>query len=633
MNHNFVKLAAAVPTVAIGRPEANAREILRQAREAESRGARLVSTPELSLTGYTIGDLVQYDELLDAADLALRQLLEESKALNIIIVLGMPVTLQGMLFNAGIAVHRGRVLAVVPKRYIPNYSEFYERRWFASAADTALREVELAGQAGIPFGPDIVIRTPEFAFGIEICEDLWAPTPPSTRLALLGAEVIVNLSASDEVLNKNTYLRQMAAHQTQALMAAYLYSSAGNGESSTDVVFIGKAEIFECGDLLAETRRFDDEPQIITADIDLDRIHAMRMRNSTFHASAAELVATPRVVTCQYTPTEARIERRFEQSPYFSPDIPRDEQCAEMFNIQVSGLTRRMRNAHIGALVLGISGGLDSTLALLVSARAADRLGIPRDRIHAVTMPGYGTSDHTHSNAWQIMRALGVTSAEIPIAQACDLHFSQIGHDPKVHDTTYENTQARQRTFILMNLANKVGGIVVGTGDLSELALGWATYSGDHMSMYGVNAGVPKTLVRAIVEHVAGNTAGLFPDIADAQGFARCLQDIVDTPISPELIPMDGGQKTEDFVGPYPLHDFYIYYTLKYGYKRDKIIMMAERAFSGEYSPETIAKWYDTFWRRFKHQQFKRSCLPDGPKVVSIGISPRGELRLPSDLD
>lgn len=630
MNNNFVKLAAAVPLVWIGHPQDNARDIVRQARQAEARGAQLISFPELSLTGYTIGDLVQYDTLLINSLNGLRLILDQTDEMNIILVIGMPVLQQGVLFNAGVVIHRGQVLAVVPKRYIPNYSEFYERRWFASEAETNLRQINLFGSE-VPFGPDIIIRTTQFSFGVEICEDLWAPTPPSTRLALMGAEVIVNLSASDEVLNKNEYLQHMVCHQTQTLMAAYLYASAGNGESSTDVVFIGKAEIFECGDILAQTERFVDEPQLITADIDLDRIRALRMRNSTFRTCQGELNAAPRIIECDNLVPEITVSRHFAQNPYLSADRPADDQCADMFEIQTAGLVRRMQNANIEHLVLGISGGLDSTLALLVAAHACDRLRLPRRNIHAVTMPGYGTSDHTHSNAWQIMNLLGVTALEIPIAEACDLHFRQIGHDPALRDTTYENTQARQRTFILMNLANQVGGIVVGTGDLSELALGWATYAGDHMSMYGVNAGVPKTLVRAIVTHIAGSLDRHFTNISPE--LSPRLRDIVDTPISPELIPMDGGQKTEDFVGPYPLHDFFIYYTLSYGYSRSKILFMAEQAFEGLYSADVIAHWYDTFWRRFKHQQFKRSCMPDGPKVISIGISPRGELRLPSDLN
>lgn len=624
MNYNFARIAAGVPSIVMGNPAENAKRILAQAKEAEKRCAQLISFPELSITGYTIGDLMQYRELLDGAYNALDWLLDESESLDIIMVVGMPVEAQGMLFNCGVAIHKGEILAVVPKRYIPNYGEFGERRWFANSREIRKTEIELACRRNVTFGEGIVIKTKEFSFGIEICEDLWAPLPPSSELALLGAEVIVNLSASDELLNKNDYLIQMVCHQTTASLSAYVYCSAGNGESSTDLVFCGKAGIAECGEIVSKSKRFSDDPQIIYGDINIDKIRAMRMKNTTFRASVGDIKVQPREVLCDNNIPEFKVERKFTKSPYFDNNVPMDKQCREMFRIQTTGLVRRMRNIGVKNLVIGISGGLDSTLALLVCAEACDRLGLPRKNIYAVTMPGYGTSDRTHNNALEIMEQLGVTSMEISITEACDLHFKQIGHDKNIHDVTYENTQARQRTLILMNLANKYNGIVVGTGDLSELVLGWATYNGDQMSMYGVNAGVPKTLVRKIVEYVAENMVG--------EKLRDNLLDIVDTPISPELVPMEGGQVTEDFVGPYPLHDFFMYYMLKYGFGRDKIVMMASLAFADEYDLATIEKWYDVFFHRFKHQQFKRSCLPDGPKVVSIGVSPRGDLRLPSDL-
>jgi len=624
MNYNFARIAAGVPAVVMGNPAENARRILVQAREAEANSAQLISFPELSLTGYTIGDFMQYRELLDGAYNALDWLLNESKSLEVIIVVGMPVEAQGMLFNCGVAIHKGEILAVVPKRYIPNYGEFGERRWFANSREIRKTEIELAGRKNVTFGEGIVIKTKEFSFGIEICEDLWAPLPPSSELALLGAEIIVNLSASDELLNKNDYLIQMVCHQTTASLSAYVYCSAGSGESSTDLVFGGKAGIVECGEPVSKSKRFCDDPQIIYGDINIDKIRAMRMKNTTFRASVGDIKVQPLEVLCDNTIKEFKVSRKFAKSPYFDNNVAMDKQCREMFLIQTTGLVRRMRNIGAKNLIIGISGGLDSTLALLVCAEACDRLGLPRTNIYAVTMPGYGTSERTHNNALDIMKELGVTSLEISISEACDLHFRQIGHDKAIHDVTYENAQARQRTFILMNLANKYNGIVVGTGDLSELVLGWATYNGDQMSMYGVNAGVPKTLVRKIVEYMAGNMVG--------EKLRDNLLDVVDTPISPELVPMEGGQVTEDFVGPYPLHDFFMYYMLKYGFGREKIIMMAELAFDGEYDHDTIAKWYDVFFRRFKHQQFKRSCMPDGPKVVSIGVSPRGDLRLPSDL-
>lgn len=624
MNHNFVKIAAGIPSIHIGDPIHNAEEINALIDEASQSGTQLISFPELSLTGYTIGDYMHYQALLDDSVNALDIILRHTADLDIIAVIGMPVSVRGLLFNCGVALHHGRILAIVPKRYIPNYGEFYERRLFASSRETHELTASLCGQDNIPFGEYIIVNTSEFSFGIEICEDLWAPIPPSTELCLKGAEIIINLSASDELLNKNTYLQHMVCHQTMALMAGYVYCSAGPGESSTDLVFIGKAGIAECGDIIAQSERFCDEAQIVTADLDLDRIRAMRMANSTFWSCASEFKNSARFVTCDNAVHDYDIDRHFSQCPYFSQDRSVSEQCNEMFSIQVTGLTRRMRNAHIENLIIGVSGGLDSTLALLVAAEACDKLGLPRTNIHAITMPGYGTSPRTHTNADIIMEELGVSAETISITEGCDLHFTQIGHDKERHDVTYENTQARYRTLILMNLANKYNGIVVGTGDLSELVLGWATYNGDHMSMYGVNAGIPKTLIRHIVEHLANNST--------SERLADCLHDIVDTPISPELIPMEGGQVTEDFVGPYPLHDFFIFYTLRYGYSRSKVLMMAEQAFAGEYDDETIAHWYDTFWRRFKRQQFKRSCLPDGPKVLSVGVSPRGDLRLPSDL-
>lgn len=624
MNYNFARIAAGIPAVVIGNPAENAKRILVQAHEAESEKAQLISFPELSLTGYTIGDFMQYRELLDGTYNALNTLLNESETMDIIMVVGMPVEAQGMLFNCGVAIHRGKILAVVPKRYIPNYGEFGERRWFANSREIRKTEIDLAGRRNVTFGEGIVIKTTEFSFGIEICEDLWAPLPPSSELALLGAEVIVNLSASDELLNKNDYLIQMVCHQTTASLSAYVYCCAGSGESSTDLVFGGKAGIAECGEVVSKSKRFCDDPQIIYSDINIDKIRAMRMRNTTFRASVGDIKVQPREVECFNEIKEFSVRRKFTKSPYFDNNVSIDKQCKEMFQIQTTGLVRRMRNVGIKNLVIGISGGLDSTLALLVCAEACDRLGLPRKNIYAVTMPGYGTSERTHTNATEVMEQLGVTSMEIGITEACDLHFKQIEHNKNIHDVTYENTQARQRTLILMNLANKYNGIVVGTGDLSELVLGWATYNGDQMSMYGVNAGVPKTLVRKIVEYVAENMVD--------EKLRNNLLDIVDTPISPELVPMQGGQVTEDFVGPYPLHDFFMYYMLKYGFGRDKIVMMASLAFADEYDLATIEKWYDVFFRRFKHQQFKRSCLPDGPKVVSIGVSPRGDLRLPSDL-
>lgn len=622
VNKGFIRVATGVIDTEMCDCRKNAELMVEAMRKADRQGAQLITFPELSMTGYAIGDMIQYRFVLNSCVESLAWLADETRNLDIIGVIGLPIEVRGLLLNAAAVIHNGSIIAAVPKTYIPNYKEFYEERWYASGDSIGADEIEIAGQ-NVPFGQGTLIQTNEFTFGIEICEDLWAPIPVSSRLALMGAEVIVNLSASDEVLNKHSHLKNIVRHQSSALNAAYIYCSAGGGESSTDLLFTGKAGIAECGDVLAETERFEDGEKLIYADIDIDRIRAERLRCNTFWHSAAEM-PEPRIVRCKNNVKETRLERNISPSPYFCTERSEGEQCQEMFDIQVTALMRKLKNTHIGNIVVGISGGLDSTLALLVATETFRRLGISPAHIHAVTMPGYGTSERTHTNAHTIMKRLGVTTHEIPIAEACDLHFRQIGHDKEIHDTTYENVQARQRTFILMNLANKYNGLVLGTGDLSEMALGWATFNGDQMSMYGINCGIPKTLVRKIVEYIASLTID--------KELSSSLRDIVDTPISPELVPMDGGQVTEDFVGPYPLHDFYIFYTLKYGYGREKVIEMAKIAFRDQYSESEIEKWYDTFWRRFRRQQFKRSCLPDGPKVTCISLSPRGDLRMPSDL-
>lgn len=628
MNYGYVKVAAAVPRVKVADCKFNASEIEKEIIIADGKGVQAIAFPELSLTGYTCGDLFAQQLLLEEAEMGLMQILSNTRQLDIISIVGMPIALNGVLLNAAVVLQKGKLLGVVPKTYLPNYKEFYEKRWFTSACDVTERTVRLCGQI-VPMGRNLLFETSETTFGIEICEDLWSPVPPSSSLALHGAEIIFNLSADDEVIGKHAYLRSLIAQQSARCLAGYVFSSCGFGESTTDVVFAGNGLIYENGKLLAASKRFSFDAQVVVSEIDVEFLRMERRVNTTFASCRSQqgTVETLRVATEPVNSRELSLTRTYEAHPFVPQDATLDERCEEIFSIQVSGLAQRLLHTHAKSAVVGISGGLDSTLALLVCVKTFDKLGWSRKGIVGVTMPGFGTTDRTYTNAIHLMESLGITVREVSIKQACLQHFEDIGHDVNRHDVVYENAQARERTQLLMDIANQTWGMVVGTGDLSELALGWATYNGDHMSMYGVNASVPKTLVKHLVKWVA---------LHDVDGESRAtLLDIVDTPISPELIPADENgnikQITEDLVGPYELHDFFLYYFLRCGFRPSKIYMLAVRTFKDTYTEEVIKKWLSTFFRRFFNQQFKRSCLPDGPKVGSIAISPRGDWRMPSD--
>lgn len=628
MDYGFVRVAAAIPPVSVADCRANVEGIIGLINEAAARGVQLVVFPELSITAYTCGDLFGHRLLLDEAEHSLQYLLEQTASLPLLSVVGMPVASATRIYNCAVVFSGGKIRGVVPKTYIPNYNEFYEARWFTSGADADFDEITLCGQQ-VPFGTNLLFRFGRATLGVELCEDLWTPCPPSSYHALQGADIIANLSASDELIGKHDYLLSLLKQQSARCRAAYIYASSGFGESSTDLVFAGNAIVAECGTVVAESERFSFEPQLVVTEVDVERLQGERCVTNTF--SSASVAGKPyHTVDCSDIPVVPVHYTRTVAPHPFVPSHPEtlDRRCREILDIQISGLAKRLLHTHARTAVIGISGGLDSTLALLVCVQAFDKLSIPRDRIVGVTMPGFGTTDRTYQNAIGLMQALGVTVREIPIREACIQHYKDINHDIAVHDVTYENSQARERTQILMDIANQTNGMVIGTGDLSELALGWATYNGDHMSMYAVSAGIPKTLVKYLVAWVARHR------IEDA---ARAiLLDIVDTPISPELIPADEQgnitQKTEDLVGPYELHDFFLYYMLRFGFRPAKIYYLAMRArFDQPYDAATIKKWLTIFMRRFFNQQFKRSCLPDGPKVGSVAISPRGDWRMPSD--
>ena len=628
MDYGFVRVAAAIPPVSVADCRANVEGIIGLMNEAAARGVQLVVFPELSITAYTCGDLFGHRLLLDEAEHSLQYLLEQTASLPLLSVVGMPVASATRIYNCAVVFSGGKIRGVVPKTYIPNYNEFYEARWFTSGADADFDEITLCGQQ-VPFGTNLLFRFGRATLGVELCEDLWTPCPPSSYHALQGADIIANLSASDELIGKHDYLLSLLKQQSARCRAAYIYASSGFGESSTDLVFAGNAIVAECGTVVAESERFSFEPQLVVTEVDVERLQGERCVTNTF--SSASVAGKPyHTVDCSDIPVvPVHYTRTVAPHPFVpSQSETLDRRCREILDIQISGLAKRLLHTHARTAVIGISGGLDSTLALLVCVQAFDKLSIPRDRIVGVTMPGFGTTDRTYQNALGLMQALGVTVREIPIREACIQHYKDINHDIAVHDVTYENSQARERTQILMDIANQTNGMVIGTGDLSELALGWATYNGDHMSMYAVSAGIPKTLVKYLVAWVARHR------IEDA---ARAiLLDIVDTPISPELIPADEQgnitQKTEDLVGPYELHDFFLYYMLRFGFRPAKIYYLAMRArFDQPYDAATIKKWLTIFMRRFFNQQFKRSCLPDGPKVGSVAISPRGDWRMPSD--
>ena len=627
MNNSFITVAAAIPAVKVADCDYNIEQIIAQVTEAEEKGVEIIVFPELCVTGYTCQDLFRQSTLLENVELSVVRLLGHMRKMNVIAIIGIPVIVGDLLLNCAAVIQKGSILAMIPKTYLPNYNEFYEKRWFASLQDLRETQIRYAGNK-ITITPEpLLVRTSEnVLFGVEICEDVWAPAPPSNRLALSGADLIFNLSASDELVGKHDYLKGLLAQQSARTITGYIYSGSGFGESTQDVVYGGNAMIYENGVLLEEADRFSLEPQMMIGQIDIERLRSERRTNSTY----VNAQRGNNAIIVDALPTDSipsTLLRKIDPHPFIPASSDMQRSCEEIINIQSCGLAKRVIHTNSKNLVVGISGGLDSTLALLICVNTFDMLHLDRKGIIGVTMPGFGTTDRTYQNALTLMKNLGITIKEINIAKAVNQHFEDIGHDPKIHDVTYENSQARERTQILMDLTNQIGGFVVGTGDLSELALGWATYNGDHMSMYGVNGSVPKTLIRYLVRYIA--------EYKMDEATKAVLLDIIDTPISPELIPGDEkgniNQKTEDLVGPYELHDFYLYYFLRFGFSPRKIFFLAQHAFKGMYDDATIKKWLSIFFRRFFNQQFKRSCLPDGPKVGSVSLSPRGDWRMPSD--
>lgn len=633
MQNGFIKVAAAIPSVKVADCSYNVQQIESLIAMAEGKGVEVIVFPELCITGYTCQDLFKQTLLLEQAETSVLMLLDFTRKLDIISIVGVPVVVGDLLLNCAAVIQKGDLLGLVPKTYLPNYSEFYEKRWFASSQDLQPSEIRFAGNKIVVTPQPTLFRTCDGAmFGVEICEDVWAPVPPSCNLALSGADIIFNLSASDELIGKHDYLKGLLAQQSARMISGYVYSGCGFGESTQDVVYGGNAIAYENGQLLAESERFALDSQLIITQIDVEKIRNGRRTNSTY--INAQRGHDSRIVNAHTVmPRDFELIRDVDPHPFIPKTDDMEKSCDEIFSIQVAGLAKRLVHTGCKTVVVGISGGLDSTLALLVCVRTFDKLQLSRKGIVGVTMPGFGTTDRTYNNAVNLMKSLGITLREISIADAVKQHFNDIGHDINVHDVTYENSQARERTQILMDLSNQLGALVIGTGDLSELALGWATYNGDHMSMYGVNAGVPKTLIKYLVKFVAMSE--------DSDETRSILLDIIDTPISPELIPADEAgnitQKTEDLVGPYELHDFFLYHIIRFGYRPSKIFMLARKAFDGSnpeapfYDDETIKKWLTIFLRRFFNQQFKRSCLPDGPKVGSVSLSPRGDWRMPSD--
>lgn len=624
MGEGFLRVSAATPKVKVADCIYNGEQTKKAIDQAVENQVKLLVLPELGITGYTCGDLFLQSRLLDSAKEQILWLRDYTKNKDIVVAVGFPMEWNGSLYNLAAILFDGKVLGLVPKRNIPNYSEFYEARHFKEGMEKPV-EIEF-GKERVWMGTNLLFQCETikgFTLAAEICEDLWVPCPPSTHHALAGATVIINLSASDETTGKDIYRRQLVESQSGRLICGYLYADAGEGESSTDLVFAAHNLIAENGTMLAEAVRFQN--QTIVADLDLDRIHSERRRMKTFGITESEYQTI--FFSIQKTEATKGFYHFIDPMPFVpSKKEDRDKRCEEILSIQAMGLKKRLEHAHCQSAVIGISGGLDSTLALLVTARAFDLLGLKREQITAITMPCFGTTDRTYQNAVLLIEKLGAEFVEVDIRKAVLYHFQDIGQNLELHDVTYENAQARERTQVLMDFANKKNGMVIGTGDLSELALGWATYNGDHMSMYGVNASVPKTLVRHLVRYYA--------DTCQDEKLSQVLFDVLDTPVSPELLPPEDGkiaQKTEDIVGPYELHDFYLYYILRFGYTPKKVYDLAQKAFEGIYSKETILKWLKTFYHRFFTQQFKRSCLPDGPKVGSVAVSPRGDLRMPSD--
>ena len=623
MEQGFVKVAAVTPKIRVADTKYNAEVICAEIKKAAEQGAKVIVLPELCITGYTCSDLFLQEKLLRAAKEELLRIAVFCETVDAIVFVGLPFAWDGKLYNVAAAINKGKILGLVPKIYLPNYNEFYEARHFTRGKEKA-ELVRLNEETEVLFGSDLLFTCesmPDLKIGVELCEDLWTVQPPSIRHARNGASVIVNLSASNELTGKSAYRRELVKTQSARLLCGYIYASAGEGESTQDVVYSGHNLIAENGTLLKEAVPFSGEG--IVSEIDVTRLIAERRRMTTFELEESEYKKVPFSVQKE----QIELTRPVDPMPFVpSGASDRNARCEEILAIQAHGLKKRLEHTHCKAAVIGISGGLDSTLALLVTVRAFDLLGMDHGQIKAVTMPGFGTTDRTYDNAVKLIRNLGADFIEVDIRDAVNIHFRDIGQDPSVHDVTYENGQARERTQILMDIANKSGGMVIGTGDLSELALGWATYNGDHMSMYAVNASVPKTLVRHLVRYYA--------DTCGNQALEQVLLDVLDTPVSPELLPPEEGkisQKTEDLVGPYELHDFFLYHMLRQGETPAKVYRLAKLAFLGTYEDAVILKWLKTFYRRFFAQQFKRSCLPDGPKVGSVAVSPRGDLRMPSD--
>lgn len=635
MKYGFVRVASAVPSVKVANCDYNAEHIIGLIKKAEEQAVEIVCFPELCITGYTCADLFESTELLRNAEAALQKILDATKTCKVITMVGMPVIISGYLANCAIIIHQGKIEGVVPKTYLPNYKEFYEKRWFASSKELSYKKITLCGQ-NPDVNDNIIFETPFVKFGVEVCEDLWAPIPCSSNLALRGAEIIFNLSADNDCVGKYDYISSLIKSHSAQTLSGYVFASCGYGESTQDVVFSGNAFICENGKMLAQSHSFTRDEKLVVNEIDVEMLRHERRINTTFRKCASINAGSPEFAVKfidESGRNDEKLTRKINPLPFVPSSNNYDSYCEDITSIQAMGLAKRLEHIHAKTAVVGISGGLDSTLALLVTAKAFDFIGVSRKNIIGVTMPGFGTSGQTYQNAINLIKETGVTMREISIKDACVQHFKDIEHDISVLDTTYENSQARERTQILMDIANQTGGIVIGTGDLSELALGWATYNGDHMSMYGVNCSIPKTLIRHLIKWMAVRT----PNKAEQ----NTLESIIATPISPELIPTnDKGeivQKTEDKIGPYELHDFFLYYTLRYGFGPAKIYFLAQQAFSSKEGPhyhdDTIKHWLKEFFRRFFQQQFKRSCLPDGPKVGSCSLSPRGDWRMPSDAD
>ena len=626
---DFIKVGSACPKTKVADVIYNVENICSCIDESYNKEVKFIVFPELCVTSYTCGDLFLTSSLLDKALDGIKTICEKSINKDMLIAVGTPLVHNNVLYNCAFLIFEGKILGIVPKSYIPNYSEFYEKRWFTEAAMLIGETVNLPFQNDIPFGTNLIFACGDYKFGVEICEDLWVTIPPSSYLSLLGANIIGNLSASNELVSKKDYRLSLVSNQSARCMTSYIYSSAGVHESTTDLLFSGHLIISENGSILKENNRFQRENEVITSCIDIFKLNSERLKNLSYRASSQIVPFKAETISFNFKNVEIKeFDRYVDKHPFVpSNEHEREERCKEIFNIQASALAKRLEHTNLKKAVIGISGGLDSTLALLVVVKTFKLLGIDNKNIITITMPGFGTTDRTYNNALTLCNELGTDLREINIVNAALQHFEDIGHDKDIHDVTYENVQARERTQILMDLANKEGGLLIGTGDLSELALGWCTYNGDHMSMYSVNPSIPKTLVRYLVKYVAEKESN--------EEVSHTLLDVLDTPVSPELLPKsekgDIVQKTEDIVGPYELHDFFLYHFIKHGSSKERILLLAETAFKGDYSKEEIEKWLDKFIYRFFTQQFKRSALPDGPKVGSISLSPRGDWRMPSD--